>query len=304
MASFHPYRRMKQAKRTGLHRCPISRNTNGDTFSSLTCSYDKRLQTSHLAHEGAHSLYDMMRADTSLFHQLVGRAGTGHRLHSKLHHTRQGRVTLREGFQYSIAKSALGPVIFYDHKEVACLICGCIKGFLVDGLDAVGIDDTHIDALALELIVSLKCVVQGNTCRNDSHFILVRTAHNLAAANGELLIRTVDHLRLFACGTHVDDALVIGHLRHQLRCLVGIRWIDNGAAIHGAHHRQIFQRHLGRAVFTDGDASMRATETDIRPRDGGHADEVIGAAEESCEGRGKRNLAAHAHTYGCRNKLL
>jgi hypothetical protein len=59
-------------------------------------------------------------------------------------------------------------------------------------------------------------------------------------------------------------------------------------------------RHLRRAIFADRDTGVAAAEPDVRLGDGGHADEVVGAAQERREGRRVRLPAANLEADGGR----
>ena len=72
----------------------------------------------------------------------------------------------------------------------------------------------------------------------------------------------------------------------------------------GAHHRDVLERHLRRAVLADRHAGVRAGEAHRRAADRGHADEVVRAAEEGCERRGERAPAARLKPDGGRDHLL
>ena len=50
--------------------------------------------------------------------------------------------------------------------------------------------------------------------RDDRYLVFVGLADHLTATNHKLIIRAVEHRRLFAGGTHVDNAIMISHLRH------------------------------------------------------------------------------------------
>lgn len=62
------------------------------------------------------------------------------------------------------------------------------------------------------------------------------------------------------------------------------------------------QRSKDNTVLTDGDATVRPGQVDVRLRDGGHSDVVVGPGQEGSEGAGKRHCAVsrgtanrHAH---------
>ena len=84
----------------------------------------------------------------------------------------------------------------------------------------------------------------------------------------------------------------------------GVARIQNRAADDRAHHRQIFQRHLRRAVLADAHADVRADELDVRLRNSGDADLVV-SAREKCGERGcERHFAARAETGGHADHVL
>ena len=70
------------------------------------------------------------------------------------------------------------------------------------------------------------------------------------------------------------------------------------------HRGQVLEGHLGGSVLADLDAGVRADEPDVGLGDGGHADEVVGAAEERCESRGEGLVAADAHAHRGGDQLL
>ena len=72
----------------------------------------------------------------------------------------------------------------------------------------------------------------------------------------------------------------------------------------GAHHRQVFQRHLGRAVGADRHAGVGAAEAQVGAGDRRHADEVVGAAQEGGEGGGEGYIVAHLHADRGGDQLL
>src|SRR6266702_6415152 len=146
--------------------------------------------------------------------------------------------------------------------------------------------------------------MQSDTSRDNCYLVAIRLAYHLAATNGKLLIRAIYHWCLFTGRAHVNDTVMVRHFSHQLCSLVGITGIEYRATKDGTHHRKVLQRHLRRAIFTNRDTGVGTTETNIGTGDRSHTDEVIGTSEERREGRGKRNLLAHAHTDGSRHHLL
>src|SRR6266568_479486 len=82
--------------------------------------------------------------------------------------------------------------------------------------------------------------VQGDTGRDNRRLVFIRLVDYLAATDGELLIRGVEHRSLFAGGTHIDDAIMIGHFCNQLRGLVRVRRVEYCTAKDGTHHCEVF----------------------------------------------------------------
>ena len=86
----------------------------------------------------------------------------------------------------------------------------------------------------------------------------------LAPPIGKYLVRWVEHRVGAASGAHVDDACSVGHLPHQERRTSGVARVQHCRAVDGAHHSQILQGHLRRAVGADLDPGMRAAQPDVR----------------------------------------
>ena len=74
--------------------------------------------------------------------------------------------------------------------------------------------------------------------------------------------------------------------------------------MHGPDHRQVLQRHLGRAVGANLDAGVRAAKAKIGARDGTHADEVIGAGEKCRKGGGEGFISPDAESRCGGDELL
>ena len=110
--------------------------------------------------------------------------------------------------------------------------------------------------------------------------------------------------RLLTRGPDVRDAAKVGHRCDELRGLVRVAGIQDGAAVHRAHHREVLECHLGRTVLADRDARVRTGEADVRVRDRGHSDEVVRAGEERRERRCEGDEADHLHPYRDRDHAL
>src|SRR5437763_687288 len=93
--------------------------------------------------------------------------------------------------------------------------------------------------ILLALQQGLHSFVQRDTCGNNGQAIIIRAAYNLAATNLKFFVGTIDYRRLFASGTHVDNAVMISHLGYQVCSLIGITWIDNGTPKDSPEHSQV-----------------------------------------------------------------
>src|SRR5665213_4555964 len=113
-----------------------------------------------------------------------------------------------------------------------------------------------------------------------------------SAADGELFVVAVNDRRFRTRGAQEAEAFVLRHLFQQFFGGHGFGGIKHGAADDGAHQRNVFQRHLRRAVFANADADVRADELQIGLRNSGDANLVGGAGEERRERRGERHMAA------------
>ena len=90
----------------------------------------------------------------------------------------------------------------------------------------------------------------------------------------------------------------------ERRGLVAVAGVEDGGAVDRAELGEILETHLRGAVFADRDARMGAAERERRAADRGHADEVVGAAQERREGRAERPPAEHLHADGRGHHLL
>ena len=157
---------------------------------------------------------------------------------------------------------------------------------------------------AVELVGRGQAGVQGDARPDQGHLVTVAGAEHLGATDRERLARVVEHRVGTAGRAHVDDAVAIGHGLDERRRAGGVARVQDRGALHRAHHGQVLQGHLGRAVGTNLNARVRSDQADARLRDGGHPDEVISAGEEGREGGGERPVAAHADADGGRDQLL
>ena len=159
-------------------------------------------------------------------------------------------------------------------------------------------------AVAAELFRRGQAAVQGHPRADQRHLVAGAGPDDLGPADRELLVRPVQHRVRAAGGAHVDDAVAVGHLPHQVRGGRRVARVQDRGAVHGPHHREVFQGHLRRAVGTDLDPGVGAAQADVRRGDGRHPDEVVGAGEERGEGGGEGDVPAHGQADGGRDELL
>ena len=194
--------------------------------------------------------------------------------------------------EHGLAQAALGPVIL-DGQDRAGRGGSLAQAFHVDRLHGVAVDHAGRDSLGLEGVGGRQCLDHRDPGAHDRDVVVIGGAQHAAAADRELLVGPVDDRGRGPGRPQVGDALEPGHRRDELRGLVPVARVEDGAAADGAHHGEILERHLRRPVLTDGDARVGSGERDRRPADRGHANEVVGAGQERGEGRGERLPAAH-----------
>ena len=146
--------------------------------------------------------------------------------------------------------------------------------------------------------------MQRHSRADQRDLVLRAVAQHLGAPHLEGLAGAVQRRVGAARGAHEDDARRVGHEPGQLRRLVGVRGVEHSRPFDRAHRRQVLERHLRGPVLADLHAGVRAAQPEVGLRDGRHADEVVGAAEERGEGRGEGLVAPHAHPHRGRDQLL
>src|SRR5579884_1441952 len=250
-------------------------------------------------HERLNRLHDGLGPDASGVEELLRFARSWHISHRKSSDRRRYSPSLvTEGLEHGVADTTLGPVVLNRHQAAARFLHAARQSLAVERLHRVQVDDADAYALALQLLVGGQRLMERDAGTNDGASVVRRAAHDLQAADMELLVGVVDDRRLLARGPKEANAVVAGHLLDQLGRLVGIARVEHSAAPHGAHHREILERHLRGPVLANGHAGVRAAQPQMGPRDGGHADEVVGARQEGRERRGEAHLVAHAETHG------
>ena len=146
--------------------------------------------------------------------------------------------------------------------------------------------------------------MHGDSGADERHPVLRALAQDLGASDPEALGRAVEGRVGSARRAHVDDAWGVSHQARQLCRLVGIARVEHGGAVDRPHRGKVFERHLRGPVLADFDPCVRADQANVGLRDAGHADDVVGAAEERRKGRGERLVAADAHPHRGRDQLL
>src|SRR5712692_1576342 len=208
-------------------------------------------------HELFNRLHDGLAADTGGIEQLLRFARSWHIPNRKSSQRRRYCPSLvSQRLQHRVADAALGPVVLNRHQPPTGFLNAAPQRLAVHRLDRVQVHDADADAFALELVVGLQRLVQGDARADHGALVLGGAAHHFQAADRELVVRLVDDGRLLASGPQEADAGVVGHFLHQMRRLVGVARIEDGAAPYGAHHGQVLQRHLGGAIFANGHARM------------------------------------------------
>src|SRR5438067_8618664 len=195
-------------------------------------------------------------------------------------------------------------MILYNDKLISYLLRSRKQGFFIHWFHRIGIDHANGNSLTFQLVIGLQGFVQRDTRSDNCQPVIIRAAYNLAATNLKFFVRTVYNRRLFAGGSHVNNAVMISHLGYQLCRLIGVAWIDDGTTKDGAQHGQILERHLGRSILTNRDPCMGTYKTNIGAGDGSHTNEIIGTREERGKGRSERYLMAYAHAHSCSHQLL
>ena len=127
---------------------------------------------------------------------------------------------------------------------------------------------------------------------DDRRGVVRRLAQHLRPADRELVVRRVDDRGLRTGRPDVDHAVATRRRLDQTRGADGVARVEDGAAGHRAHHRQVLERHLGRAVLADRHAGVRSGELDVQRPDAGHPHEVGGPGQKRGERRRERDGAA------------
>ncbi len=165
------------------------------------------------------------------------------------------------------------------------------------GCTRIRVDDAGGDTFLLELIRRGQSLEDGHTSAHDRDSVVVALTNDLGAADSKRLRRVVEDRRLRTRRPHVGHARVLGHQRHQPLRAHRFARIEHRAVRHGAHDREIFERHLRRAVFPDRDAGMRARQLHVDRGDARHPDEVRRSREKAGERGREGNRAARGQTH-------
>ena len=226
-------------------------------------------------------------------------AGTRQAVHRELVNL---HAFARKFARHRVAEAAFGIMIFHRDDGVICIFRRRENFFFAERLDAVSIHDGNVNSFRLQNVRRFQRLEQRDARCDHGRFIAV--TQNFRAADGELFVVAVNHRRLRTRSAEEANALVRRHLFQQFFRGDGFRRIQHRAADNRAHHGQIFQRHLRRAVFADADADVRADEFHIRGRNSRDANLVCGARKKCRERRDERNVAARRKPNGDGHKVL
>ena len=88
-------------------------------------------------------------------------------------------------------------IMIFDGNDPPAALFGVVDDeFGVDGFDGEGIQDADLDAVSLQLIGGLEAFVQRDSGSDDQSLVRSGLANDFAAADAELLLVAVDHLRV------------------------------------------------------------------------------------------------------------
>ena len=197
------------------------------------------------------------------------------------------RWLLCQCIQHGVAQPALREVVL-DGDDCPRLARRRHQRAGVHRLERVQVDHARVDSLGCQRIGGLDRFVEGDAGSHQGDGVVVRAAHGAAAANVERFARLVDDRRFLARGPHEDDPAAVGSLREQGGCLVRVRWIEDGAAVHGPQRGKVLQGHLRRPVLADAHPGVRSRQHDVGAADRRHAHEVVGTRQECGKGGGER----------------
>ena len=163
---------------------------------------------------------DVARVDARRRQQLGRRPGPRHRSDRELRDGRMGLLA-REHVEHRVADAALRPVIL-DGDDRPGLASGGANGLRVDRLDGIQVDHPRADAFRGQLLRGGQRLVQRDAGADDRHDVVIGPAHDAAATDVERLAGLVEDRRLLARQADEDDALAVGHLRHERGGLVRV----------------------------------------------------------------------------------
>src|SRR5438094_6308202 len=247
--------------------------------------------------------HDVTRRDLRLVHQFRRLARTRESPHGEVHDP--GRIHIRgQRLHHGGADAALWVVVFDDHQAATSEGRGFLQRHPVDRLHTIEVDDARLDTFLFKLVRRGQAVMHGHAGSDQDDPVVRVAADQLGAADGEPGAGVIQHRIGAPGGAEIADPRMVGHCDDERGGRGGVRWIEDRRAVDRPHHRQVLERHLRRTIFTDLDPGVGSGEPDVRLRDRGHANEVVGAAEEGGEGRRERDVVAHAHPDRGGDQLL
>src|SRR5262249_32436684 len=100
-----------------------------------------------LSEQRLHRLDDVLSADPRLVEQLRRRAGARHRPPPQLAHARKRPGRPSDPLQPPVAQPALRPVVLRHDEPAAGVLRRLVQRLLVNRLDRISVDESHVDAL-------------------------------------------------------------------------------------------------------------------------------------------------------------
>src|SRR5918996_4088999 len=186
---------------------------------------------------------DVLSVDPGRSQQLLRLAGAGHTPNRQLYDPRR-LLAVGESGEDGLAEPALRPVILDRHDPPTGGLRRGRERTDVDRLERVEIDDARRDAVFGQAVGCGERLAHRDPGGDDRDVVLVGGAQDAAAADLELLVRTVDDLGRGTQRADIRDAVYVSHRRDELRGLVRVAGVQDDAAVDGAQRGNVLEAHL------------------------------------------------------------